>query len=245
VLRPHLNSDLLVAGDPLHEGQREAEHGLAFAQEAKFGLVIDLVTAQLALIRTLRGLTPRFGCFDGGQIEEFRFEHHLAGTPALALAECWYWVRKLQARYLAGDYSADMEASSKAQRLLWTSPGYFESAEYHFYSALARAACCDAAPAGERQQHLESLAAHQRQLAVWAENCPENFENRVALVSAEIARIEGHELDAERLYEQAIHSASASGFVHNEALANEVAARFYAARGFEKIAHAYLRDARY
>jgi hypothetical protein len=77
-----------------------------------------------------------------------------------------------------------------------------------------------------------------------AENCPENFKNRTALVGAEIARIQGRELDAERLYEQAIRSARASGFVHNEALANELAARFYAPRGFEKIAHVYLRDAR-
>ena len=38
---------------------------------------------------------------------------------------------------------------------------------------------------------------------------------------------------------------AANGFVHNEALANELAARFYLARGFEKIAHAYLQDARY
>ena len=99
-------------------------------------------------------------------------------------------------------------------------------------------------PASE-QQHLDAVAAHHRQLQVWAENCPENFENRAALVGAEIARIEGRELDAERLYEQAIRSARANGFVHNEALANELAARFYAARGFEKIARVYLHDARY
>jgi PAS domain S-box-containing protein len=48
-----------------------------------------------------------------------------------------------------------------------------------------------------------------------------------------------------RLYEEAIRLAHANGFVHNEALANELAARFYGARGFEKIAHAYLQDARY
>ena len=36
-----------------------------------------------------------------------------------------------------------------------------------------------------------------------------------------------------------------NGFVQNEGLAHELAARFYAARGVEKIAHAYLRDARY
>ena len=46
------------------------------------------------------------------------------------------------------------------------------------------------------------------------------------------------------LYEQAIRSARANGFVHNEALAYEVAARFYAARGFETFADAYLRNAR-
>ena len=51
-------------------------------------------------------------------------------------------------------------------------------------------------------------------------------------------------LDAERLYEQAIRSARANGFVHNEALAYELAARFYAARGFENFAYAYLRNAR-
>jgi hypothetical protein len=50
------------------------------------------------------------------------------------------------------------------------------------------------------------LAAHHRQLEIWAANCPENFENRAALVGAEIARIEGRELEAERLYEQAIRS---------------------------------------
>src|SRR5262249_10708647 len=58
-------------------------------------------------------------------------------------------------------------------------------------------------------------------------------------------RIEGRDLDAMRLYEQAIRSAQANGFVHNEAVAWEVTARFYAARGIHKIADTYLRDARY
>jgi PAS domain S-box-containing protein len=121
----------------------------------------------------------------------------------------------------------------------------FETAEYHYYAALACAASCASAIVGRRRQLLRAIAAHHRQLEIWAQHCPENFENRAALVGAEIARIKGRALDAERLYEQAICSASANGFVHNQALANELAARFYAARGFKKIAHAYLRDARH
>ncbi len=232
-------------GDPLVEAQRETENGLEFAQKARFGLVIDIITAQLGLIRTLRGLTPKFGSFNDERFDELRFERHLSGDPVLALPECWYWIRKLQARFFAGDYASAIDASLRAQRLLWTSPSLFETAEYEFYGALSRAASCDSAVADQRQQHVEALAAHHRQLEIWAENCPENFENRAALVSAEIARIQGRELEAEYLYEQAIRSAHENGFVHNEALANELAAHFYAARGFEKIAHAYLQDARY
>ncbi|HJZ77253.1 MAG TPA: GAF domain-containing protein, partial [Vicinamibacterales bacterium] len=185
-----------------------------------------------------------FGCFDGGQIEELPFELHLASNPALAIAECWYWVRKLQARYLAGDYAAAMEASAKALRLLWTSPAFCEEAEYHFYTALSRAASCDSGTADERGQHLEALAAHHRQLEIWAEHCLENFENRAALVGAEIARIENRDLDAMRLYEKAIHSSRANGFANNEALAYECASAFYRTRGFDQFTDAYLRNAR-
>jgi predicted ATPase len=241
----NLNTNLLAAGDPLVEAQRETENGLEFAQKARFGLVIDIITAQLGLVRTLRGLTLKFGSFDHGQFDELQFERHLASDAVLALPECWYWIRKLQARFFAGDYPSAIQASSNAKRLLWTSPSFFEVAEYQFYSALARAASCDSATAEQRGEHFEALAAHHRQLEVWAENCPENFKTRAALASAEIARIQGRELDAEHLYEQAIRTAQANGFVHNEALSDELAARFYAARGFERIARMYLRDARY
>ncbi len=241
----HLNTNLLAAGDPLAEVQREAENGLEFAKKARFGLVIDVITGQLGLIRTLRGLTPKFGSFDDEQFDEVQFERHLASDPVLVLPECWYWIRKLQARFFVGDYGSAVAASLRAQRLLWVAASLFETMEYHFYGALSHAACCDSAFPDRHRQHFEALSAHHRQLEIWAENCPENFENRAALVSAEIARIEGRQINAENLYEQAIRSAHANGFVHNEGLANELAGRFYMARGFERIAHTYLRDARY
>ena len=241
----NLNTNLLATGDPLGEVQGEAEKGLDFARNARFGLVIDIITAQLGLIRTLRGLTRKFGSFNEEQFDESRFEQHLQGDPRLALPECWYWIRKLQARVYANDCDSALEAASKAQRLLWTSPSFFELAEYHFYGALARASRYDAASPDERLLHLEALVAHHRQIEAWAENCPENFANRAALLAAEIARIEGRPLDAMHLYEQAIQSAREQGFVQNEGLSHEVAARFYLARGLETIARAYFRNARY
>src|SRR5437016_1152617 len=202
--RNHLITNLLATGEPLGEVLREAETGLEFARQLRFGYVADIITGQLRLIRTLCGLTPQFDSFNDTEFDESRFEQHLAEDPWLRLVACWYFIRKLQARFLAGAYGAAIEAAENARRLLWTSSKTFELADYQFYAALARAALCDAASAPHRAQHQDALAAHHRQLQKWAENCPANFEDRAALVGAEIARIEGRDAEAMRLYERAI-----------------------------------------
>ena len=101
------------------------EEAFAFVQKAKFGLVVDIITGQLRLIRTLRGLTPDFSSFDDAHFDESSFEQHLERDPRLAIATCWYWIRKLQARFFAGDYLAAIDASSSgshssAARLRWS-----------------------------------------------------------------------------------------------------------------------------
>jgi PAS domain S-box-containing protein len=245
VIHHYMVDNLLASGDQLAQVQREAENGLAFARKMRHSVVIDIIATQLALIKTLRGMTPKFGCLDDGEMDELCMERHLSSKRLLAAAASRYWIRKMQARYLAGDFAAVLDASLRVQQVLWISYSYPEIVEFYYFGALSHAVSWDSAPPDEKQQHFDTLKAHHNLLDTWAHNCPENFENRAALVAAEIARIEGRDLDAMRLYQQAIHSAHANGFIHNEAIAYEVAARFYAARGFEKIADSYLREARY
>lgn len=240
----NLITNLLAAGDPLGDVQREAESGIELARKMRFEFVADVMTAQLRLIKALRGLTPDFGSFNDAAFDEDRFEQHLDADPGLALVACWYWIRKLQARFHAGDYACAIAAGSNAELLLWTSPFCFEVAEFHFYDALARAALCDSVSADERPGHLAALSAHHKLLETWANNCPENFADRAALIAAEIARLDGHDSEAMRLYEHAIRSAREHGFVQNEAMAYERASAFYRTRGFETFADTYLRKAR-
>ncbi len=196
------------------------------------------------MVRMLRGATVRFGQLNDGQFEEQRIERDFANTSEVTAGQCLYWICKLQARFMTGDYATAIDAASRAQRLLNMSLTIMEVADYHFYSALSRAAFCDSIPAAHRTPNLEALASHHRQLASWAAACPENFEDRATLVGAEIARLAGRELEAERLYAQSVRSARANGFTHNEALANELAFRFYLARGLEDIAEMHLLKAR-
>jgi predicted ATPase/signal transduction histidine kinase/tRNA A-37 threonylcarbamoyl transferase component Bud32 len=235
---------LLAAGAPLATAERNAEQALAFVRKAKFGLVVDTLVTKLRFIQLLRGVTPRFSSFDGDDFNEHDFELRLEATPSLTIAAGWYWIRKLQGRFFALDYGAALEAAAKAEALLWTAPSFPEAAEYHFFAGLAHAAAHDAARVEARPEHLQALAKHQRQMQLWAQHCPENFEHRAALMAAESARLHDDLIAAERLYEDAIRSARDNGFVHNEAVAYETAARFYRGRGFALIADGYLREAR-
>jgi hypothetical protein len=234
-----LSTILLALGHPLDQFEREAQDALEFVQ--RYGFFLDRLSAPIALARTLRGKTTKFGSLDDGGFTERSFEERITGQPSRAFLECYYWIRKLQARFFAGDYVSAIDAAERVEAWYATSPGLslfpVEKAECHFYAALCRAARCEPLGPDSYAKHREALGQHQQQLRAWAANCPQNFEDRAALVGAEIARIEERPLDAMDLYERAIASARANGFVHNEALAYELAARFYAARGFEDVAH--------
>ncbi len=239
-----LITNLIAAGEPLADVEQEIRDALEFARKVRFGLMNDLFTTQLHLVRMLRGLTPDFGSFSDATFDEALFEQHLEGNPQLVIAASRYWIRKLQAAVLANDSALAIAAAAKSAALLWTAPTMADRAVAHFYGALAQAMACDLASGEARSRHLAALASHHEQIALWARNGPSTFANRSSLVGAELARLEGRDLDAMRLYEEAIRSARDHGFIQNEGLANELAARFYAARGFETNAEAHLRKAR-
>jgi PAS domain S-box-containing protein len=234
----------LAQGAPLGEVQQEAEHLFGFAQKARFGLVIATMNGQLMLMRALRGLPQQFRLSGNVACSENEFRQHLAGDPHVAVSHCAYWIRTLQIRFFDGDAAGALDAAAQAHALLWTVPSFFELAVYHFFCALASAARYDNAPAGARPELLQALAAHHRQIAAWAANCPENFRSRAALVAAEIARIGHRDMEAMRHYEDAIGAAREQGLMQVEALAYELAADFYRGRGFAEIANTYLRQAR-
>ena len=234
---------LLASGEPLDGVQAEAENGLEYTRRVRFGLFADIMTGQLGLVRALRGLTSDISSFGMNSSTSADFKSVSKQTRAWRLPHVGIGSASSRRAFMPTT-TRGCRRCDRAQSLMWKSPPFFEAAEYHFYAALARAATSDPSPGDAQRPSRDALDAHHLQLETWARHCPENFASRAALVGAEIARLEGRETDAMRLYEQAIRSARDNGFVQNEALANELAANFYAALGFETISHAYLRNAR-
>jgi PAS domain S-box-containing protein len=241
----HVAVSLIQRGQNLQQDAGECREYLDFARGIGFRDGADLIAVSERTIASLRGLTHGLSDFNDDRFDEAEFEAALDGAR-MRVVSWWYWTRKIMLHFLSGNPRAALEAADRVQTGRWTRIVQVQHLDYHYFGALAAAARIDELPAEQQGALRERLAAHGEQLESWARetNSP-TFADKHALVAAEIARLEGRELDAERLYEDSIRLAHQNGFLQNEAIANEVAAQFYARRGFEKIARTYRRDARY
>jgi len=234
----------LLRGDPLDTAWCELEQGLDFVRKAGFGAMADIIVVQQRFIANLRGQTAMFSSFNDAQFDEAAFESQQGGDR-MTEQICNYWMLKLIACFLSGDYAEALAFAQKAKTRLWQVSGFNQLLNYHYYTALTVAELYEKkATPDERREWRELLAAHQAQLRKWAENYSPTFRDKFALVSAEIERLEGQGLDAMRLYEEAIQSAHENGFVQNEGIAHELAARFHFAHGFQTAGKAHLEQAR-
>jgi hypothetical protein len=113
---------------------------------------------------------------------------------------CWYWIIKAKARFIFGDFEEAARALEHARSLLWSSIGRIQYLDYHLFSALTLAVLEKGHPSeSEAMERREQLRTHGEHLARWTESCPTTFADKHLLVAAEIARLEGRELDAEHL----------------------------------------------
>jgi PAS domain S-box-containing protein len=234
---------LILRGVALDEVWHESEKFMDFARQTGFRDGVDLIVSQQRFVAAMRGYTASLSTFSDAEFDESAFEAALT-SDRMATMVCWYWILKIEARFLSGDYGQALEAIEKAKQLLWGTPGEIQILDYHLYSALTLASHVTTIPPEQRGEWRTRIREHWEQLRHWAQTHPGNFGSASALVEAEIACIENRPLEAMDLYEGAIRAAREQGFIQMEGVANELAARFYSARGFETIAHTYLRNAR-
>jgi PAS domain S-box-containing protein len=236
-------TDMLVRNDALDSVWRESEMALDFARRARYRDVEDIVRSQQRFIAAMQGRTVTFSTFNDPLFDEATFEAQLTGDRMPLMIDL-YWILKLKARFLSGDYAESLEAAGKAKHFLGASADQIDQLDYFYYTALTVSALYETAPADRQQAWRELLTAHREQLREWAENYPPTFADKYTLVLAEIARLEKRDADALRLYEQAIHLARENGFVQNEGLVHELVAQYFLARGIETAGYFYLRNAR-
>ncbi|RUR78227.1 serine/threonine protein kinase [Chlorogloeopsis fritschii PCC 6912] len=154
-------------------------------------------------------------------------------------------LQKLFLCYLFQDYLEAKKQAMLIEEYLDAVPARFVVAIFYFYSSLALLAVYHEANQSEQEQILGKVLDYQNQFKKLAEQAPMNFLHKYYLLEAEQHRVLGNNLEAINCYDRAICLAKENEYIHEEALANELAAKFYLECGRQKIAQVYLIDAYY
>ncbi|MEE9398001.1 MAG: ATP-binding protein [Methylococcales bacterium] len=184
-------------------------------------------------------------CLLVGQVfdEKIRLPQLKQSNNSLSLFMTYY--NKLLLSYLFQDYRQARTNAEQAAKYAHGNPGALGVVIFNLYDSLSLLAVCPDTPETEQNGILERVAANQERMKYWADHAPMNYLHKFYLVEAERARVLGQDAAAGEYYDQAIELAKEHEYINEEALAYELAGKFYLAKGRTRLAGFYLRDAHY
>ncbi|MEB3355656.1 MAG: AAA family ATPase [Synechococcales bacterium] len=147
--------------------------------------------------------------------------------------------------YGLGQCPFAIESIRLAATYLDSVPGQIVVPLFYFYDSLIGLAHLSSVSPAEQEEILETITVNQAKMAVWAEAAPMNYLHKLQLVEAERFRVLDQKHEALDLYDRAIAGAKANEYIQEEALANELAAKFYLSWGKDKVAAGYMQEAYY
>ncbi|BAY23099.1 serine/threonine protein kinase with two-component sensor domain [Calothrix sp. NIES-2100] len=237
-------SDRLTYGKNLDDLYAIAQNHAAFLDQIKSLDNLDaLRVGVIQPIRQLLGLTKTPFTFDDDSFSEAQYLQKYVNAP-YHLA--WLYSVKIRHAYLFDNKAAYPDLIPQLSIIENTIASHAKVPSSVFYVALIHLALAEVATEySERQHHLSALIPLEERLNLWAKACPENILHKCLLIQAEKARLNKEKTEAIELYDEAITQAQTNKYGYEEALANELAAKFYLNWGKEKVAAGYMQEAYY
>uniref|UniRef100_UPI00145FA730 PAS domain S-box protein n=1 Tax=Brasilonema sp. UFV-L1 TaxID=2234130 RepID=UPI00145FA730 len=175
--------------------------------------------------------------------EEQTLSHAIAVKDGTGIH--YFYLNKVILCYLFGEYQQAAQTAVLAKQYLGGVTAITGVPIFYFYNSLVLLSLFVEASSAEKEAWLSCVSSNQEKMQKWAEHAPMNYLHKFHLVEAEKARVSGQFFEAEEFYERAIAGAAENEYIQEEALAYELAAKHYLARGREKIAQTYMKEAHY
>ena len=141
-----------------------------------------------------------------------------------------YHFAKMSLAYKFGDFTSARQFLDKAEHYSSSVVSLYHFGEFFFEGALVLSEVCRMHKTDKSvtvyQENMSKLIEYQKLLQLWSLSSPENYQHKVSLVNAEIQSL-NNDASAWKTYDHAISFAEQNGFIHHQALANELAGNYW------------------
>ncbi|MFN6466434.1 MAG: AAA family ATPase, partial [Nostoc sp. DedVER02] len=241
-LATHSNARFFSGGELDSFVQDMADYSLALAQVKQYSAQVYVDMARQVTINLIEPVSQPYHLIGNVYDETVMLPKHQQDNDLTAIAEAYIY--KLLLAYCFGNYTDALTYIPQAKLHLIALSGTIYVPIFHFYAALTHLAIFPTQPQ-EQAEILAVVQTHQTTLHKWAQNAPMNHLHKWYLVEAEHHRVLGEKILAIECYDKAISLAKKNEFINEEALSNELTAKFYLDWGKETIAQAYMHQAYY
>jgi predicted ATPase/signal transduction histidine kinase len=162
------------------------------------------------------------------------------GTTSYGYGLNTYSFAKMLVCFTYGNYAEAYKYSLAVDGTIAAINAQYQTSLQSFYQALIAHALYRETPESD---YLALATTQQAKLQRWADNCPENFLAMHQLILAETAFTKGDYWEAGQQYDAAIATAKQYRLFYSEALAHELAGRFYLTVNRPSLAQTYLKQA--
>ena len=233
---------LFLAGLPLIQVRDEIEQKISIIQKLKQNFHIDYLAPWLQGVLNLLGTGETLNTLNGPIYNEDKRLPISIEQKQLTTVFVAYFVKSFLS-YLFEDFAQAVEDGKQARGHSGGVAGTFFIPAEMFYSSLARIAYLETLTPSKQQSERQNVEECLRKLKRWATHAPENYLHKCALIEAELAKQDRKFLVALEQYDCSIANAKKNKYLQEEALANELAAKFYVSWGKEKLAAVYMQEA--
>ncbi|MDY6969767.1 MAG: PAS domain S-box protein, partial [Spirochaetota bacterium] len=203
--------------------------------------IINIYTSLYRMILPYKGLTVHSSTYSDEYFDEIQFVQQLKDQRVATLDFCY---TKVQSLYMTGNYDEALKyADIIFKDFEEGNFGLIYIPEFCFYHTLSLSAHYDSVNKQDKKQYLKIINKNIRKMKVWADNSPDNFLHQYLIMAAELSRIKENDLEAMMLYSQAVKTSQENDYNNHEAIANDLAARFYLSKENKTAAKAYMSEA--
>ncbi len=237
----HLSHSFVV-GSPIHTLQQEIEESIEWIRELKQERVEPLVVMLKQVLENLSIPSNEPEKLSGIFYKEAEMLSLFKNSNDIN-ALCTHFLFHTHLAIYFKKYERALEGTKQMEAYLEAAISTPIIPLHCFYNSLTYLGMWTKLNKKEQKAALKKIASNQKKMRKWAKYAPMNFRHKYLLVEAEQKNVLNDYAQARTYYDEAIEWAYKSHYIQEEALAYELAARFFQKYKQKHLLRSYIQGA--